>query len=46
MANCTYTLKEVLALTKNRRNTYKNLKIFEIYYAYVGRHDQPGVYDK
>lgn len=46
MANYTCALEEVLALTKNRRNAYKNLKTFEIYYAYVGRHDQPGIYDK
>lgn len=41
-----YSLEEVLSLTK--ANNYKERKYypFEIYHAYVGRHDQPGVYDK
>lgn len=45
MPKYTYTIEEVMQNTKNHSINY-NLDIYEVYYAYIGRRDQPGVYDK
>lgn len=41
-----YTFDEVVELTKNNKYCTGKCKMFEVYHAYVGRHDQPDVYDK
>lgn len=46
MANHTYSLKEVLSFTKENKYSCGECSIGEVYHAYVGREDQPDVYDK
>lgn len=46
MAKYEYTLEEVLDYEKNNKNSLRGCNTYEIYYAYIGRYDQPGVYDK
>lgn len=41
-----YTLLEVLDAAKRNQYDCGECETFQIYYAYVGRHDQPDVYDK
>lgn len=45
-AKYTYTKEEVENLTKSNKYNLGNCDAFSVYHAYVGRHDQPGVYDK
>lgn len=41
-----YTLQDVLNFAKDNKYDAQECRPFEVYHAYVGRHDQPGVYDK
>ena len=41
-----YSLFDVLALAKNNNYRCGACSPYQIYYSYVGRHDQPDVYDK
>lgn len=41
-----YTLQQVLQFAKTNKYDSGECRPFEVYHAYVGRHDQPGVYDK